>query len=109
VEAGRTGGATVRGGETICATGLEGETGAWPAAEPATAPDFALTPVEPADTAAAAPGATSRPDEGWAAAGGAAEATGRAVGFTVGAEGDTEAAAGAVEAMAPRSSLADGD
>ena len=88
-----------RGG-TICATGLDGETGAGRRRGAATAPDFALTPVEPADAAAAAPDATSRPDEGWAAAGGAAEATGCAVGFTVGAEGDTEAAAGAVEAVA---------
>jgi hypothetical protein len=96
-------GVVVRGAETIWATGRDDETGTWPATEPATAPELALLPVEPADAPA------SRLDEGWAAAGGAAEATGRAVGFTVGAEGDTEAAAGAVEITAPRNSFADGD
>jgi hypothetical protein len=105
--AGRACGGTVRGVETIWATGLVDETGTWPATEPATAPEIVLPPVEPAD--APAPGVASRPADGWAAAGGAAEATGRGVGFTVGAEGDTEAAAGAVEATAPRDSLADGD
>jgi hypothetical protein len=99
----------VRGAETICATGLDDETGTWPATAPAMAPDFGLTPVEPADALAPVLGATSRPDDGWVATDGATEATGRGVGFTVGAEGETEAAAGAVEATAPRASLADGD
>src|SRR4051812_12888330 len=77
----RAGGAVVRGVETTWATGLVDETGTWPATEPATAPVLVLLPVEPAD--APAPGAASRPDDGWAVAGGAAEATGRGVGFTV--------------------------
>jgi hypothetical protein len=107
--AGRAGGGGVRGAETICATGLDDETGTWPATEPATGPDFGFATVETADAPAPLPGAASRPDDGWAATGGATEATGRGVGFTVGAEGETVAAAGAVEATAPRASLADGD
>ena len=57
--------------ETDPATGLDDETGGWPATEPATAPDFVLPVVEPDDKAAAAR-AAFRLDDGWAAAGGAA-------------------------------------